>query len=86
MLVGRIAADEQDGGARGDVAQAGGFAVVAGERAGEGGIVGGALVVDVVGAEHGAREFLQQVILFVGGAVGADDADGRAAACCRESL
>ena len=80
MLVGGIAADEQDGAGGSDVAQAGGFAGMACERAGEGGVVGGALVVDVVGAENGAREFLQQVILFVGGAVGADDADGCAAA------
>ncbi len=80
MLVGGIAADEKDGAGGSDVAQAGGFAGVAGEGAGEGRVVGGALVIDVVGAENRAREFLQQVILFVGGAVGADDADGRAAA------
>ena len=79
MLFGGIAADEQDAPARGDVAQAGGFARMAGEGAGKGRVVGGALVVDVVGAEHRARELLQQVVLFVGGAVGADDADGRAA-------
>ena len=38
------------------------------------------MVVDVVGAEDGAGELLQQVGLFVGEAVGADDADGLAAA------
>ena len=80
MLVGGIAADEQNGAGGGDVAQAGGFAWVPGEGAGEGCVVGGALVVDIVGVENGAREFLQQVIFFVGGAVGADDADGCAAA------
>src|SRR5258708_17298434 len=36
-------------------------------------------MVDVVGAQHRARELLQQVILLVGGVVGADDADGVAA-------
>ncbi len=46
----------------------------------EGYIIGGAVVVDVVGAEHRARELLQQVGLFVGEAVAADDADGLAAA------
>ncbi len=81
MLVGGIAADEEDGAGGGDVAQAGGFAAgVAGEGAGKGCVIGGALVVDVVGAENGARELLQQVVFFVGGAVGADDADGRTAA------
>ena len=53
---------------------------MAGEGAGEGCVVGRALVVDVVGAENRARKLLQQVVLFVGGAVGADDADGRTAA------
>ena len=67
-----------------DVAQAGGLSVMAGEGAGKGGVVRGALVVDVVGAENGAREFLQQVVLFVGGAVGADDADGVRRRGCRE--
>ena len=66
--------------ARSDVAQAGSFARMPGERAGEGGVVGCALVVNVVGDENRARELLQQVILFVGGAVGTDDADGAAAA------
>ena len=80
MLVSGIAADEQDGAGGSDVAQAGGFAGVTREGAGEGCVVGGALVVDVVGVENRAREFLQQVVFFVGGAVGADDADGCAAA------
>jgi hypothetical protein len=39
------------------------------ESAGKGRVIGRALVVDVVGPKHRAREFLQQVILFVGGAV-----------------
>ena len=54
--------------------------VVAGEGLREGYVVGGAVVVDVVGAEDGAGELLQQVGLFVGEAVAADDADGAAAA------
>src|ERR1039458_5771398 len=32
-------------------------------------------MIDVVGAEHAPRELLQIVILFVGGVVGADDAE-----------
>ena len=76
MLVGGIAADEQDGWGGCDVAEAGGLVLVSGEGAGEGCVVGVALVVNVVGVEDRARKFLQQVILFVGGLIGADDADG----------
>ena len=54
--------------------------VCAGERLGEGDVVGRAVVVDVVGAEDRAGELLQEVGLFVGEAVAADDADGFAAA------
>ena len=36
-------------------------------------------MVDVVGLQHRPRKLLQQVVLFVGGLVGADDADRRAA-------
>ncbi len=49
---------------------------MSGERAGKGRVVGGAFVVNVVGLKNRPRKFLQQIILFVGGAVGADDADG----------
>ena len=80
MLLRGIAADEKNGAGRSDVAQARGLSATSGESAGKGCVIGAALVVDVVGLEHRARELLQQVILFVGGAVGADDADGRAAA------
>ena len=34
------------------------------------------MVIDVVGADHCACELLEEIILLVGGAVGADDADG----------
>ena len=56
--------------------EASGFAV---ERGGKGGIVGGAVVVDIVGGEDGAGELLEEIGFFVGGPVRADDADGRAA-------
>ena len=52
----------------------------AGERLGEGDVVRSAVVVDVVGAEDRAGELLEEVGLFVGEAVAADDADGLAAA------
>ena len=62
------------------IAQRRGAAGLAGQRLSEGDIVRGAVVVDVVRAQHRARELLQQVVLFVGEAVAADDADGLAAA------
>src|SRR5579871_5466760 len=37
------------------------------------------MVINIVGAQHGAGELLQEVILFVGGAIGADYANGLAA-------
>ena len=42
---------------------------MAGEGLGEGDVVRGAVVIDVVGAEDGAGELLQEVGLFVGDAV-----------------
>ena len=76
MLFGWIAADEQDRGNRGDVAQAGRLFFVACERAREGRIVRSAVVVDVVGPKNRPSEFLKQVVLFVGGLIGANDGDG----------
>ncbi len=86
MFVGRIAADQQDRRRLRDIAQACSLAFVSRQRARKRNVIGRALVIDVVGSEHRARKLLQQVILFVGGVVRADDADGGAAACCRESL
>ena len=37
------------------------------------------MMINIVGSEHQARELLQEVILFVGGASRSDYADGRAA-------
>src|SRR5262245_25791050 len=39
-------------------------------------VVRGAVVVDVVGPKCGAREALEQVILFIGSAIRTDEADG----------
>ena len=77
MLVGRIVADQQDRRRVGDVAHRSRCVWLARQRRGEGREVGGAVVVDVVGAQHQPRELLQQVIFFVAGVVGADDADRR---------
>src|SRR5450631_800753 len=79
MLFGGIIAEDQDGRGGHGFAQGSGAVLMAGEGACKGGVVGGAVVVDVVGAEHGAGEFLQEVVFFVGGAVGAENSYGLAA-------
>ena len=49
------------------------------ESGGEAGVIGRAVMVDVVGAERDAREAVQQVVFFVGGVIRSDHGDrGRA--------
>ena len=49
------------------------------ERGDEAGVIRGAMVIEIVGAERDAREAIQQIIFFVRGAIRADEADrGRA--------
>ena len=79
MLFGGISADEQDGRRLGNVLQPCGLALGPRKCAGKVRVVGRALVIDVVGAEHSPCKLLQQIVFFVGRPVGADDADGRAA-------
>src|SRR5271165_206065 len=38
--------------------------------------VGRAMVINVIGTQHQPREFLQQIVFFVAGAVGTDDTNG----------
>ena len=88
-LVRGIAAYEEDGGGVLDAVLRGEAGLACGgeralERCGEGDEVGRAVVVDVVGADHRAGELLEEVVLLVGGAVGADDADAVGAAVLAE--
>ena len=53
--------------------------------AGKGGVVGGAVMVDIVGAEHRAGQTSAAGRFFVGGAVGSDDANGWCRRGSRES-
>src|SRR5262249_13712722 len=78
-LAGGVAADDEDRGVVLRVAQGGGAVGLTGECLREGDVVGSAVVVDVVGAEYGAGELLEEVGLFVGESVAADDADRFAA-------
>ena len=76
MLLGGIAANQQDGRRGCNVAQAGGLALMSGEGAGKRRVIGTALVVDVVGLKNCSRKFLQQVVLFVCRLVGANHPNG----------
>ena len=80
VLLGGVVAEKQDGRRGLRVAQPGLPLAMSGERADKGGVVRGAVVIDVVGSEHGAGKLLQQVILFIGRAIGADHPDRLAAA------
>ncbi len=68
-LDGGVAAENHDGRGGEGIAQGGRAVRLAGEGLREGDVVGGAVVVDVVGAENRARELLEEVGLFVGDAV-----------------
>ena len=77
----RVIAKEQDAGrfknilhTRISVGGAGG-----GQRAHQGGVIRRAVMVEVVGPKHGAREAFEDVVFLVGGAVRADDGDRIAA-------
>src|SRR5581483_7799671 len=72
MLLSGIVADHEYRLGRADVAHAGRTTSCAGKRSDEAGIIGGAVMIDVVGAEHAARELLQQIVLFVSGASRSD--------------
>ena len=50
------------------------------ECGGESGVIRGAVMINVVGAQSGASKAVQQIVLFVGGAIGADHAEGIRAA------
>ncbi len=79
-LIRRIAADKKNCRSGERIAQRCGAVCMSGERLGEGDVVRRTVMIDVVGAENGAGELLQQVRLFVGQAIAADDADGLSAA------
>ena len=79
MLLGRIIPDQQNRRRVKYIAHAGGGFRFSRKRRGKSREVGRPVMVDVVGLQNHARELLQQIILFVSRAVGAHDANGRAA-------
>src|SRR6266852_1843355 len=46
------------------------------QRGNEAGVISSAVMIDVIGAESGAAQALEEIVFFVGGAVAADEADG----------
>src|SRR5260370_3625939 len=46
------------------------------ERGDQAGVVRGAVVINVVGAKGRARQTLEEIVFLVGGAIGADEANG----------
>ena len=75
MLFSGIVSDQQNCRRIEHVAHAGGGSRLVLQGRGKSREVGGAVMVDIVGLQHHAREFLQQVVFFVGGAVRANDPD-----------
>ena len=69
MLFGWVAADEQNRRSSRGFAKASGYTRMSREGTCKCSEIRGALVVDVVGLENGPRKLLQQVVLFVGGAI-----------------
>ena len=75
--IGGIAPDEQNRRRGSDLGHAGGFSSEFRESTEECGEIGGPPMIDVVGVEYGSGEFLENVILLVGGKIRTDHA-GRA--------
>src|SRR4029077_6916037 len=80
ILVGRVIADQQHRfGLVQLVHRKQGIVGVFAERGQQAGVVGGAVMINVGGAECFARQLLEQIVFFVWGAIGADEADRIAA-------
>ena len=68
MLFGRIVAEKKNGRSCSCVRNAGKAAFLTGQGAGEGNVIGGAMVVNIVGSESAARNFLEKVGFLIGNA------------------
>src|SRR5712672_4396834 len=76
ILVGRVVADEKNRlGMIKLIHGQQGISSVFAQRGDQAGVVSGAMMIDVVGAEGGAGEALEEIVFFVGGAVRADEAE-----------
>src|SRR5882762_6921884 len=76
ILVGRVVADEKNRfGMVKLIHGQQGISSVFTQRGDQASVICGAMVIDVVGAEGGAGQALEEIVLFVGGAVRADEAE-----------
>src|SRR5467141_2192467 len=76
ILVGRIVSDQQNGlGVIELLHREQGIGGVFTQYGDQAGLVHGAVMIDVVGTERGAGEALEEIVLFVRGAIGADEAE-----------
>src|SRR3979490_2786314 len=70
ILVGRIVADHQNGlGVIKLIHGQQGISSVFAQRGDQAGVIRGAMVIDVVGAEGGSGQALEEIVLFVGSAI-----------------
>src|SRR5258708_15744085 len=74
-----IIADQQNSRSTGHVTHSSGAVLLARNSGSEGGVVRGGMGVNVVCSQHRARKLLQQIVLFIRGAVGTNHADGLSA-------
>ncbi len=79
MLVGGIVADNENARRLGNILDGGvaAFCLGSGQCAHQGREVGGAVMIEIIRSQHRARKAAEQVILFVGRAIGTDHGDGR---------
>src|SRR3984893_1811656 len=76
IFVGWIVADKQDGLRAVELLHGQqGIAGALAKRSDQAGVVRSAVMVDVIGAEGGAGEALEEIVFLVGGAIGADETD-----------
>src|SRR5258707_11495378 len=76
ILVGRVVADEKNRlGMVKLIHGQQGISSVFAQRGDQAGVVRSPMVIDIVGAERGPGEALEEIVFFVGGAVGADEAE-----------
>src|SRR5712675_1447783 len=75
ILVGRVVTDEKNRfGMIKLIHGQQGIRCIFTQRGDQAGVVCGAMMIDVVGAKGGSRQPLEEIVFFVGGAIGADEA------------
>src|SRR5438046_8038622 len=73
MLLRRIVANQENSGSIGHITHGSRRIFLSGNSPREGGKIGSAMVVNVVGSQHRPRKFLQQIVFFIGGAIRSEE-------------